>query len=165
MTIREYVVKMLTKFKAKIIEKFYDKTEIDSKMSAVDSAITTVNNEAVHDNRNTLDKISEDIDGNFLFGTSKFIKETDYDTFKMNVNNSISNIESSIFDMNTDIANMKGSADATKIMIDVTENGVSSQVTLQEVIDKIISGGYTPIPIVTVAEVGMIESGEAECGA
>lgn len=188
MTIREYVVEMLTKFKAKIVDKFYDKIEIDSKVSAIDSAITTVNNEAVHDNRSILDKISEDIDGNFLYGTSKFVKQSDYDTFKLSVDNSISNIESTISDMNTDISsiegnistiesdissmktdisNISGSADATKIMIDVTENGTTSQMTLQEVINKILAGGYSPVvpTTVTVAEAGLIESGETECGA
>lgn len=71
MSTKEYITAILNKFRVKIQEKFYNKEEIDDKLTTIDSIIITVNNEAVHDNRNTLDKFSEDIDGNPLYSGKK----------------------------------------------------------------------------------------------
>lgn len=73
----EYITAMLNKFRVKIQEKFYNKEEIDKKITMIDYEITTVNNEAVHGNRNTLDKFSEDTDGNLLYSGKEIM--TDFD--------------------------------------------------------------------------------------
>jgi len=71
MSTKEYITAILNKFRVKIQEKFYNKEEIDDKLTIIDTSITTVNNEAIHDNRNILDKFSEDIDGNPLYSGKK----------------------------------------------------------------------------------------------
>ena len=120
------------------------KLATQNSISTLDGAILDVIDDlsdtttlATHDNMDVIDKFSEDADGNPLYNGNKLAT-------------SIQTI-----------------ADASTIMINITENGTVIQKTLQEVIDMILAGGYIPVTPTdaTVAECGLAECGTTECGA
>jgi hypothetical protein len=156
-TINNAIEKYLVSFAKSLLTKFYTKNEVDEAVK--------------HDNIDTLNKFTEDTDGNPLFNGSKIVADVHLDNqetlnkFGTSDNNKATFNGKSLYD--EDDINALKINDPTQINVTL-EDGTTK--TLQEVITMILAGGYTPIPTPTdidlsVAETGVAEAGTAECGA